>query len=56
MVELQVTTNTGMEAVLEATAVEEFRKSLRGRLILPAEKGAIAVARKALKEIGGMPG
>jgi FAD/FMN-containing dehydrogenase len=39
MVELQITTTTGTQAALEATAVEELKESLRGRLLRTADDG-----------------
>lgn len=35
MVDLQVATMTGANATLEELTIEEFRSSLRGRLIQP---------------------
>ena len=37
MVDLRITTSTGADRVLQEALVEEFRKSLRGELILPAD-------------------
>ena len=35
MVDLQVTTITGTSSVLDEAAIEEFKTSLRGQLLLP---------------------
>jgi hypothetical protein len=37
MVDLQVATMTGANATLEELTIEEFRSSLRGRLIQPGD-------------------
>ena len=39
MSNLQVTTNTGGDTVLEAATVEEFKASLRGQLLTPSDAG-----------------
>ena len=39
MVDLQVTTTTGADAVLKETAVEEFKKSLRGEVLSAGDDG-----------------
>jgi len=39
MVDLRVTTPTGGDSVLNEATVEEFKKSLRGRLLLPSDSG-----------------
>ena len=39
MVDLQVTTMTGTDSILDETAIEKFRASLGGALILPGDEG-----------------
>ena len=39
MADLKVTTTTGSNAVLQEAAVEEFRNSLRGRVLLSDDEG-----------------
>ena len=39
MADLQVTKNTGTEAVLRETAVADFKKSLRGQVLRPGDDG-----------------